>query len=349
MKSQGFLKKTMSTERSKSAPRLAADFQHSLVFDPVFSRRRWGGRKLGELLGKTIGSEDDYAESWEVADHADGQSIVADGCFQGATLSQLLEDFNNELLGRAAGQNQFPLLIKYLDANDWLSLQVHPNDQQAKGFNPVENGKTEAWVILHAEPGSEICCGLKPGVTSDDLRQHLTDGTVEDILHIFPAVAGDCVFVPAGTVHAIGPGIVLAEVQQQSNLTFRLHDWNRLGADGKPREIHVEESLECIDFNRGPVNPTTPVALSRSGYTFEEIVRCPYFVIRRHCSVDQFSLPLDDKFRILMVISGKASVGVSDHERQLLAGQTTLIPAQCESVELTPCDGRVTVLEVLQP
>lgn len=346
---QGFLKKTMSTDRSHSAPRLATEIQHPLVFEPVLSRRRWGGRKLGERLGKPIGPEDDYAESWEVADHSDGQSVVLDGPFQGSSLSKLLEEFDHEILGRAAGLIQFPLLIKYLDANDWLSLQVHPNDQQARQFNPAENGKTEAWVILDAEPGSEICCGLKAGVTAQDLRDRLADGTVEDVLHIFPAVAGDCVFVPAGTVHAIGPGILLAEVQQQSNLTFRLHDWNRMGAGGKPRELHIEESIECIDFCRGPVDPATSVELSRSGYTFEEIVRCPYFVIRRHYTVDEFTVPLDDRFRILMVISGQANVAVQCNERLLSSGQTTLIPAQCESVNVTPVGGRATVLEVLQP
>lgn len=339
----------MSTDRQYSAPQLGTEFDQPLVFEPVFSRRRWGGRKLAELLGKAIGPEEDYAESWEVADHADGQSLVADGPHVGSSLSQLLSTFNEEILGRVSGKSQFPLLIKYLDANDWLSLQVHPNDQQAKVFNSLENGKTEAWVILHAEPGSEICCGLKSGVTADELRQRLSDGTVKEALHIYPAVVGDCIFVPAGTVHAIGPGIVLAEVQQQSNLTFRLYDWGRLGTDGKPRELHIEEALKCIDFERGPVNPTTPVALSRHGYAFEEVARCPYFTIRRHTTVDEFSISLDQRFRILMVTAGQVSLTVADNQTHLAAGQTTLIPALCENVEVAAVDGRSTVLEILQP
>lgn len=338
----------MSIDPKNPIAQLATAMDQPLVFEPVFSRRRWGGRKLNELLSKAIGPEDDYAESWEIADHADGQSIVSKGLHAGSSLSHLLEDFNDEILGRVSGQSQFPLLIKYLDANDWLSLQVHPNDQQAKQFNPSENGKTEAWVILHAEPDSEICCGLKSGVTADELRQRLQDGTVKDALHIFPAVVGDCVFVPAGTVHAIGPGIVLAEVQQQSNLTFRLYDWGRLGTDGKAREVHIEESIDCIDFERGPVSPQSPVALSRHGYAFEELARCPYFTIRQHHTVDEFLIPLDNRFRILMVTAGQAKLTVAGHQTHLNAGQTTLIPAVCDSVEIAAVDGRTSVLEILQ-
>lgn len=339
----------MSTDRQTLKSEMATAIDQPLIFDPVFSRRRWGGRKLGTLLGKQIGPETDYAESWEVADHADGQSIVSDGVHAGSSLSQLLECFNDQILGRVAGQSQFPLLIKYLDANDWLSLQVHPNDEQAKRFDPSENGKTEAWVILHAEPDSEICCGLKAGVTADELRERLQNGTVKDALHIFPAVVGDCVFVPAGTVHAIGPGIVLAEVQQQSNLTFRLYDWDRLDEHGQGRELHIEESIDCIDFDRGPVNPTTAVALSRHGYAFEEVARCSYFTIRRHNTVDEFSIPLDNRFRILMLTSGQAKLRVDAVETKLNAGQTALVPAECESVQVVAVNGRATVLEVLQP
>jgi len=228
-------------------------------------------------------------------------------------------------------------------------LQVHPNDQQAKQFNSLENGKTEAWVILHAEPHSEICCGLKAGVTAQELRERLNNGTVKEALHIFPAVVGDCIFVPAGTVHAIGPGIVLAEVQQQSNLTFRLYDWDRLDTDGKARDLHIEESIECIDFDRGPVDPTTPVALSRHGHTFEEVARCPYFTIRRHNTVDKFSILLDNRFRILMITEGQALLTVAGVETELDAGQTTLVPASCEQVEITAVGGRMSVLEILQP
>jgi len=319
-----------------------------LIFEPVLKQIRWGGRKLGSVLQKPIGGETDYAESWEITDQPDGRSVVAQGKHAGQTLSDLVTEHNSDLLGVHAELKQFPLLIKFLDANDWLSLQVHPNDQQALKYNPDENGKTEAWIILDAAADSQICSGLKAGVSREDFERHLHAGTVEETLHMIPAKVGDCVFVPAQTVHALGPGILLAEIQQQSNLTFRLHDWGRLGSDGKPRQIHVEESLACIDFDRGPVNPSAPVPLADGSHTFEELVRCDYFVIRRHKTVDEFAIRADDRFRILMVLQGRADV-VTDHGRVTLTkGTTALIPASSKSIDVCP-DEPLVMLEVLKP
>lgn len=319
-----------------------------LLFEPLIKQIRWGGRKLGSVLRKPIGSATDYAESWEIADHPSGQSIVAAGQYAQTTLSDLLENFSHDLMGRHHAMEQFPLLIKYLDANDWLSLQVHPNDQQAQQYDSAENGKTEAWIILQAEPDSKIVSGLKAGVTREVFEQHLLAGTVEETLHMIPAQAGDCVFVPAGTVHALGPGILLAEVQQQSNLTFRLHDWGRVGSDGLPREIHVQESLECIDFDRGPVNPVTPVQLSNGRHHFEELVRSDYFVIRRHAAIDEFQLKLDDRFRILMLLEGNATVATDAGEATLSKGTTVLLPATTSNATVCP-NGNITLLEILHP
>ncbi|MBS0265706.1 MAG: class I mannose-6-phosphate isomerase, partial [Planctomycetes bacterium] len=214
-----------------------------LKFTPLLKRIRWGGRRLGELLGKALGNESDYAESWEICDHGVDQSRVASGPFAGLTLQELVQQQGHQLFGPGCIETQFPLLIKFLDANDRLSVQVHPNDEQAHAFLPWERGKTEAWVILSADPGSCVYAGLKSGVTRESLMQALQAGSVEECLHKLPVAPGDCIFVPAGTVHAIGEGIVLAEVQQSSNLTFRLFDWNRLGQDGRPRQLHIEESL----------------------------------------------------------------------------------------------------------
>ncbi len=319
-----------------------------LLFEPLIKQIRWGGRKLGDVLRKPIGPATDYAESWEITDQPSGQSVVAAGEYAQATLAELLENFSQELLGRHQTMQQFPLLIKYLDANDWLSLQVHPNDEQAKQYNSAENGKTEAWIILYAEPDSQIVSGLKTGITRETFEQHLLAGTVEETLHMIPAKAGDCVFVPAGTVHALGPGILLAEVQQQSNLTFRLHDWGRLASDGQPREIHVAESLACIDFDRGPVNPVTPVELSNGRHHFEELVRCDYFVIRRHIAIDEFQLKLDDRFRILMLLEGDATIATDASETKLSTGMTVLLPATTPQAAVIP-DGNIILLEILHP
>ena len=319
-----------------------------LLFEPLIRQIRWGGRRLGTVLQKNIGDDADYAESWEIADQPEGRSVVASGRHTGKSLQQLMSRQNGNLMGRHAELEQFPLLIKFLDAHDWLSLQVHPDDQQAGRYKPDENGKTEAWVIVDAEPDAQICAGLKSGVTARDFLSHLQNGTVEETLHMIPARAGDCIFVPARTVHALGPGILLAEVQQQSNLTFRLHDWGRMGSDGRPRQLHIDQSMECIDFQRGPVAPVIPIPLSDGSHHFEELVRCEYFVIRRHSSVDSFPIRMDDRFRILMILEGSAQVQSEDGAVELTKGTTTLLPASLASVSVEPRE-KTTLLEILYP
>ncbi|MFK7821064.1 MAG: type I phosphomannose isomerase catalytic subunit [Planctomycetaceae bacterium] len=320
-----------------------------LSFEPILKRIRWGGTRLGTVLGKQLGGETDYAESWEIADHGSDQSIVISGDMSATDLGSIVRNSNSQLFGCHAGLKQFPLLIKFLDANDWLSLQVHPNDEQARTYDSAENGKTEAWVILDAEPGSQICVGLRDGVTKEQFTAHLEAGTVEETLNMFEVQAGDCIFVPAGTVHAIGAGVLLAEVQQQSDLTFRLHDWGRLGSDGQPREIHIEQSLACIDFDRGAVGPVTPRVLHADDqHTHEELVREDYFVIQRHVGSGPFEICGDNAFRILMLLQGNATVKSGDGHSPLTCGSTLLVPAEVPTVTVIP-DGPITLLEVFLP
>ncbi len=174
-----------------------------LRFRPLLKRTRWGGRRLGDVLHKPIGSEHDFAESWEICDHGDDQSVVDGGPFDGLTLRQLMAMYRVKLCGSERRLHQFPLLVKFLEANDRLSVQVHPDDLQARFFNPRENGKTEAWVILDAQPGSRIFAGLKRGIDPFRLQRHLAAGTVEECLHSYPARAGDCVVIPAGVETAL--------------------------------------------------------------------------------------------------------------------------------------------------
>jgi len=319
-----------------------------LVFEPLLKRIRWGGRRLGTQLQKSIGEESDYAESWEIADHGADQSRVLTGPLAGTTLRNLMQTHPRELLGDQAGITQFPLLIKFLDANDWLSLQVHPDDTLARQFDPHENGKTEAWVILDAKPESRICAGLKLGVTPENLRQGLQTGEIEELLHLIPVKPGDCLFIPAGTVHALGPGILLAEVQQQSNLTFRLHDWGRVDANGQPRPIHIEQSLLCTDFTRGPVDPVKPVSQSYHAHKSEELVRCDYFVIHRHRGVEPFVISASDRFRILMFLEGTATVEIPGGAVTATVGTTVLIPAESQLIAITP-DSNIQLLEIMYP
>ena len=319
-----------------------------IEFKPIVKRIRWGGRRLGTRLGKPIGDADDYAESWEIADHGQDQSVVLDGTFQGQTLNELVRRQNVELFGIHAGLEQFPLLVKFLDAHDRLSVQVHPNDEQAREFNPHENGKTEAWIILEADPQSVIYAGLKPEVTRNTLEANLRAGTVENCLHCFQASAGDCVFIPAGTVHAIGEGILLAEIQQSSDVTFRLFDWGRLGSDGRPREIHIEESLQCIDFGRGPVDPIVPHIVSNSGNDVEELVRSDYFVLRRHRTGKPFSIVHDNRFHILMTLRGNAELICANQRKNVRMGSTVLMPADASDVRVVP-EGEIILLETFLP
>lgn len=319
-----------------------------LEFQPLLKRIRWGGRRLGTVLGKPIGPETDYAESWEVVDHGEDQSVVASGPHQGATLADLVRDEGDYLFGRHTPRRQFPLLVKFLDAKDRLSLQVHPNDAQAKTYDPKENGKTEAWVILDAAPDSLIFAGLKDGVGPDDLRAALAAERVEDCVHSFHPRNGDCVFIPAGTVHAIGEGVLLAEIQQSSDLTFRLHDWGRVGTDGKPRPIHIEESMACIDFNCGPIDPATPTLVESEPHKIEELARSDYFVMRRHTADAEFKIGGDNRFHILTPLSGTADVDSdSAVRRSIKLGDTLLSPA-AEEATISP-NGGFVLLETFLP
>jgi mannose-6-phosphate isomerase len=297
---------------------------YPLTFQPLFKRYLWGGRRLGELLNKPIGAGDDYAESWEVSDHAQGQSIVASGPLAGTSLHELVASRGSELLGRHAPLPRFPLLFKYLDCQRDLSVQVHPNDAAAALLNPPDLGKTEAWVILHAEPGSRIYAGLKAGCDNRALEDAIQRGTVATYLHSFLAEPGQCIFIPAGTVHALGAGLVVAEIQQASDTTYRLYDWNRVGPDGQPRKLHINESLAAIDYSATDVTPQRPEKTSDP--RIKRLVACDKFILDRLAWSGQLNLQPADRFHILSVLEGPLTLAASPNVT-LAKGQTVLIPA----------------------
>lgn len=307
---------------------------YPMCFHPLFKEYLWGGRRLGTLLGKPIGDGPTYAESWEVVDHGDDQSRVANGPLAGTALRQLVAEHGQELFGRHAPLPQFPLLFKFLDAAQTLSVQVHPNDEQGAKLDPPDLGKTEAWVVLAAEPGSNIYAGLKPGITRDDLAAAIRSGVSDQCLHAIEPAVGDCVFIEAGTVHALGAGIVIAEIQQASNTTFRLFDWNRVDGDGNARPLHIEQSLEVTDFERGPVAPQVPRPTGDSGV--ERLVECDKFVLDRAMRGEPITLDLADRFHMLSVIDGALQLETATLSIQLAKGQTALVPAVCQQVMLTP-------------
>jgi mannose-6-phosphate isomerase len=300
---------------------------YPLRFQPVFRRYLWGGRGLGTRLHKPIGSEgNDWAESWEVVDHGADQSVVAAGEHAGKTLHELVVEYPTELFGRHAPQQHFPLLFKYLDANAPLSLQVHPNDDYARRMPKPDLGKTEAWLVIHNEPGSKLYAGLQPGVDRRALEQAIARDAMVECMHVLEPRAGDCIFIPAGVPHALGAGLVIAEIQQASDTTFRLFDWNRVGADGKPRPLHIEQGLEVIDYSFGPVSPQTPQTIDRSPGT-ETLVACDKFVLERRRIHGGGALGGGERFHIVSVTSGSVRVACPGGQTALALGETALLPA----------------------
>ena len=330
-----------------------------LRFEPLFRQYIWGGRRLGELLQKAIGAGDDYAESWEIVDHEDDQSVVTNGPLAGKSLRQLIAEIGGELLGqsvldRIAGDNvpiklrdRFPLLLKFLDANQHLSVQVHPNDRFGATLSPPDLGKTEAWYVLHALPESKIYAGLKTGITEADFRTAVAEGQTEQTLHSFQPRTGDCIFIPAGTMHAIGAGLLIAEIQQASNTTFRVYDWGRVDSDGQPRPLHIEQAIEVTDFSRGPVDPALPRESKESAWS--ELVSCDKFVMNKAVLDRPTKVCGDGRFHILAVIGGELEIEFDPANSRLQVGQTVLLPSSLPAVELRPGDEGVELLEIHVP
>jgi mannose-6-phosphate isomerase len=315
---------------------------YPLRFRLLVRRYIWGGRRLESCLGKAIGPGNDYAESWEVCDHGADQSIVDAGPLAGTSLGELVRCRGEELLGRAAPQDRFPLLVKFLDASHVLSVQIHPDDEQAARQSPPDLGKTEAWIILAAEPNSKVYAGLRSGVDRQQLAAAIEEGTCEKLLHSFQPRAGDCLFIPAGTVHALGNGLLVAEVQQSSDTTFRLFDWNRVGPDGQPRPLHVEQGLGVTDFERGPINPQQPQPTDRPWVS--RLVECDKFTIDRWDFSERQTIGSDQRFHIVCVLEGAVRIAGDPHTEPLPKGGTALLPASLGSVTLEP-QGRTVLLD----
>jgi mannose-6-phosphate isomerase len=314
-----------------------------LRFVPFLRPLVWGGRQMGEVLGKPLPTDQAYGESWEVSDHALHASVVAEGPHEGQTLRQLMQHHRDALLGPAAvGAGDFPWLVKLLDAWDWLSVQVHPPEHLVGRLWPGENSKTEAWFILAAAPSSRIYTGLLPGVDEARLRAALRAGTVAECLHSFVPQPGDCVFLPAGTVHAVGGGVLLAEVQQSSDATFRLFDWDRVDVRGQSRALHVEEAIACIDWNAGPVHPVRASGYPAPGKPApaepvrQELVRCRYFVLEYLRGHRPFPVGGGGCLQVLVVLHGKAALETPQGQMPFRVGDTLLLPADMKSVYCRP-------------
>jgi len=322
---------------------------YPLRFEPIVRRLIWGGRRLGTVLHKPLGDALDYAESWEISDYRDEVSVVQQGSLAGTTIRDLIHTRGDELLGAAVRpRDAFPLLVKFIDAHQDLSVQVHPDDETGRRL-AGDNGKTETWVIVDAEPASAIYAGLKPGVGRDEFAAAIRAGEVAHLLHRLEPRPGDCILIESGTVHAIGAGVLLAEIQQTSDATFRVYDWGRMGADGKPRPLHLREAMESIDFERGPVNPITPVAEPiAGGGVREKLSRSAYFVLERLTLSQPTAVGQHERFTILMGLEGSADVRQGGESVRLEFGQTLLLPAVLGPCEIVPRN-RARVLTCVVP
>jgi mannose-6-phosphate isomerase len=318
-----------------------------LRFEPILQPRIWGGQQLARWYNRPAGGEP-IGEAWVLSDRDDHPSRVADGPWQGRTIRQLLDEAPRAILGRDADRHRrFPLLLKFLDARDTLSVQVHPTDRHTALLPPGERGKTEAWVVLHAEPESRIYAGLAPGVTATELRQALAQRRVRDLLASFTPRPGDGVMLRAGTVHALGGGVMLFEVQQNSDVTFRLYDWDRVDNAGKPRALHVEEALACTDFAQGPVGAVVPIVETTTPMRRERLFDCEFFRLWRLTGREAFPIGGDETCRVLVGLAGRCELEHPAGRTELAPGEVILWPAALgRGTAHSPAKEGFTVLQI---
>jgi mannose-6-phosphate isomerase len=322
---------------------------YPLRFKPVLKEALWGGSALRERFGKKAFEGTTTGESWEINGMTGISSLVANGFLKGNSLEEITEVYMGDLVGDLVYEkfgNEFPLLIKLIDARDTLSIQVHPDDRLSSERHHAW-GKTEMWYVIDAEPGAVIYTGFRKKTSKEEYLAALADGRIPDLINVTPVGPGDVFFIPAGLVHAIGAGVILAEIQQASDVTYRIYDWERVDASGKPREMHTELALDAINFDLDKSNLIRiPAELNQTVVLAE----CEYF----HTSLIQFDRPvikdysLTDSFVIYICTGSMAAVECSGQIEEINEGETLLIPASADSVTLIP-QGTATLLEVFIP
>jgi mannose-6-phosphate isomerase len=309
---------------------------YPFTFKPILKERVWGGRNLERLYHKPLPAGVPIGETWEISDRPGDVSVIANGPLAGKDLRWLMENHATELLGGQHKKTErFPLLIKILDAQEKLSLQVHPPPDKAAelGGEP----KTEFWYVADAAPGAELFVGLKKGVTREEFERKIKDGTVADCVHQIAVKKGDAMFLPSGRVHALGGGNVIFEIQQNSDTTYRVFDWNRVGLDGKPRKLHVAESLASINFN--DFEPR----LIASEYSRNAVLKVRYLVDDPLFRVDACQVKRGERFhlrsdglQIVGMLRGRLGISHGDEKLSLTAGEFALLPASLGRTSFTP-------------
>ncbi len=320
---------------------------YPLKFAPIYMDKIWGGQKIKTVLGKDFGNLPNCGESWELSGVPGNVSVVSNGYLAGNNLEELIEVYMGDLVGDHVYEKfsvEFPLLIKFIDANDDLSVQVHPNDELSKKRHKAF-GKTEMWYVLQADEGARLNCGFNQPLDANKYLQKLSDGELMNILNFVEVKPGDVFFMPAGRVHAIGKGTMVAEIQQTSDVTYRIFDYNRKDANGNERELHTDLALEAIDF--------TYHDNFRTDYNNElnkstEVVKCNYF----NTSILEFDQVIEkdiyelDSFVIYICVEGEYEIITPESNEKAKKGETVLIPASLIQYQLKPVSPTVKLLEV---
>jgi len=321
-----------------------------LAFEPNFKEKIWGGEALLRHLNKPMRSGSRVGESWELSEHKNGPSIIRTGAWKGRKLSDVVKQYPEEILGSRIANRYgcVPLLVKFIDANDRLSIQVHPDDAYARR-EENDFGKTEAWHVVHAEPGARMICGLKRPLTPEEVMTGLETNSLEKELNEFAVKTGDTVFVPAGTVHAIEAGTIIYEVQEVSDVTYRLYDWGRLGDDGKPRDLHVESSLKVMNYNDTADHRTTPVTITGRGFTREVLAACGYFSLEKITVDKVIDRNMKGSFESITCLSGSGQIAFGKSRMAIEKGETLLLPAALKRWEARPDNNQLSFLLTYVP
>ena len=312
---------------------------------PAFKDYLWGGTKLREVYGKPC-DFDKVAESWELSTHPAGESRVDGGAYNGLTLSQYFQQVPQALGKNAAAFESFPVLIKLIDAKDPLSIQVHPSDEYALRVEG-EYGKTEMWVIVDCEPGAFLYFGVNRLVSKEEFRQRIEDNTVLEVLNKVEVHPGDVFFIQAGTIHAIGAGILICEIQQNSNCTYRVYDYDRRGADGRPRELHIEKALDVCRLEPSDTASRLGEVKALAGGTVQQLGACKYFSTEKLIVEEALTLEVgEDSFVSLLATEGSGWVEGPENKLAFRAGDSLLVPAGAGRVRVT---GRAVLVKTTVP
>jgi mannose-6-phosphate isomerase len=322
---------------------------YPLRFEPLFEYRLWGGRRLGAVLSASLPGDGPIGEAWILSDRDEHPSVVADGPLKGKTIRQLLEQSHERLMGRLSGHfSRFPLLLKFLDVTKRLSVQVHPSDANKELIPAGDTGKDEAWVVLSEGPEARIYAGLKAGSRERSLRQAIANGTVPSQLTSFVPKPGDGVFIPAGTVHSLSD-VVVFEVQENSDVTFRLYDWDHIDPrSGQRRSLQVDEAIACIDFEQSAIRPVTPLKEETQPVLRENLIQCDHFGVTRLTGESQFVVGHAGMPRTLVCLEGNGQLHHAGTNYSFGKGDLLLLSAEVGACSCRP-HGVMSVLEISLP